>query len=219
MVTTNNAGGHIHVGAHILKGDYNYWRKFIKLYATYEHVLFRFLYGDKITARKNLIKYARPISNKVFMNIKLINEAKDMNEIRSAILAKDRYQSINFNNINFLKSSLKAYRNTVEFRSPNSSVDEVIIQNNINALTKLINSVKDSDFDEEFIDYKIEHSDISSQKRDVMYNEVCLKDSLELVDLIFDNNKDKIYFLKQYLKEFEEIENVHVAVKSKKLTK
>ena len=36
------------------------------------------------------------------------------------------------------------------------------------------------------------------------YNEVCLKDALEFVDLVFDSNIDKIYFLKQYLKDFED---------------
>ena len=43
-----NAGGHIHVGAHVLGSDVNAWRNFIKLYTCYEGVLFRFFYGDKI---------------------------------------------------------------------------------------------------------------------------------------------------------------------------
>lgn len=35
------------------------------------------------------------------------------------------------------------------------------------------------------------------------YNLVYLNQALEFVDLIFENNLDKIYFLKQYLKSFE----------------
>ena len=35
------------------------------------------------------------------------------------------------------------------------------------------------------------------------YDEVFLDQALEFCDLIFDNNYDKVYFLKQYLKSFE----------------
>ena len=34
-------------------------------------------------------------------------------------------------------------------------------------------------------------------------NEIYLNDALEFADLIFDNNLDKVYFLRQYLKSFE----------------
>ena len=36
-----------------------------------------------------------------------------------------------------------------------------------------------------------------------MYDEIFLDQALEFADLIFTNNLDKIYFLKQYLKGFE----------------
>lgn len=51
------------------------------------------------------------------------------------------------------------------------------------------------------------------------YNIIDLKKSLEFVDLIFDNNLDKIYFLKQYLKDFVDIYNKSKFVKIKKLHK
>ena len=34
------------------------------------------------------------------------------------------------------------------------------------------------------------------------YNEINLKKAIELGDLIFDNNLDKVYFLRQYIKSF-----------------
>ena len=43
-ITSGNAGGHIHVGAHVLGEDVAAWRNFLKLYAAYESVLFRFAY-------------------------------------------------------------------------------------------------------------------------------------------------------------------------------
>ena len=49
------------------------------------------------------------------------------------------------------------------------------------------------EIDGEYLDYllKEEPSTIPS-----------LEDTLQFIDMIFDNNQDKIYFLKQYLKEF-----------------
>lgn len=35
------------------------------------------------------------------------------------------------------------------------------------------------------------------------YNEIYLEQALEVCDLIYNTNLDKIYFLKQYLKSFE----------------
>lgn len=52
-----------------------------------------------------------------------------------------------------------------------------------------------------------------------MYNRINLPLALELVDMIFDNNLDKVYFLRQYLKNYQEIsiDPCH-AVKAKRFT-
>jgi hypothetical protein len=36
-----------------------------------------------------------------------------------------------------------------------------------------------------------------------LYNEIYLEHALELCDILFTNNYDKIYFLRRYLKEFK----------------
>ena len=46
-----------------------------------------------------------------------------------------------------------------------------------------------------------------------------LKKVLEFTDLIFEDNIDKIYFLRQYIKNFEEIEDTNIAFKAKKFIK
>ena len=46
VVTWDNAAGHIHTGAQILGEDVSAWRTFVKTYAIYEDILFRFLYGS-----------------------------------------------------------------------------------------------------------------------------------------------------------------------------
>ncbi|MBR3199066.1 MAG: amidoligase family protein [Bacilli bacterium] len=220
VVTSDNAGGHIHVGAHILGNDHNKWRKFIKTYAAYEDILFRFLYGDKLSPRKTLRKYAPPIASMVFWRLEELNEAKDMYALRNALPIQSRAQAVNFTNVKFHKLGDQVIiKNTIEFRCPNSTTEEVIWQNNINALTKLMIESSSNNFDEEYIDYVIEKNDNSSIQRRYMYNEVMLKKALDYVDLIFDNNQDKIYFLRQYLKNFEEINDINFAFKAKKFIK
>ena len=38
----------------------------------------------------------------------------------------------------------------------------------------------------------------------INYNKVYIEDALNFADIVFDNNLDKVYFFKQYLKSFEE---------------
>ncbi len=220
VITTGNAGGHIHIGAHILKDDYNTWRKFIKTYTLYEDVLFRFLYGDKISPRCFINKYARPIADTVLWTIDKLNEAKNMEELRRFLPVEYRMQSLNLTNVKFYKLDDKIRnKNTIEFRCPNSTVEEVVWQNNINALTKLIIAATKSNFDEEFINYQIASGNMPRTRNYYTYNEVMLKKVLEFTDLIFENNLDKIYFLRQYIKNFDEIEISKKAFKAKRFIK
>ena len=52
-----------------------------------------------------------------------------------------------------------------------------------------------------------------------VYNEIYIEQSLELCDMIFSNNLDKIYFLKQYLKQLKVCQNSEQYTKSPILTK
>ena len=220
VVTRCNAGGHIHIGAQILGSNHNNWRKFIKTYAIYEDILFRFLYGDKITARRGMRVYAPPVADRILFKIKDINAAKDLFELKPNLPITSRSQALNLTNIRYdLLEGVARYKNTIEFRCPNATVEEVIWQNNINALTKLLIATTSPNFDEEFLDYKIENGEASSVYDYYTYNEVLLKKVLEFVDLIFDNNKDKIYFLRQYIKKFQEIGTSDIAFKAKKFIK
>ena len=83
--------------------------------------------------------------------------------------------------------------NTIEFRGANSSDKAIIWQNNVNAVTKLMLAASKDLIDEEKLDYRLVEEPASSNN---FFN------SLELIDTIFDNNLDKIYFLKQYTKTF-----------------
>ena len=61
-------------------------------------------------------------------------------------------------------------------------------------------SSKDKVMDEEFLDYKLKHEFHPYLGNEYLYNNVNLKNALEFVDLVFNNNLDKVYFLRQYIK-------------------
>lgn len=200
--TSHNAGGHIHIGAHILGDDVEAWKQFIKVYTAYENVLFRFAYGDKLIGRPKINEYAHPIAAKLYNYRSYFNDAKDMSDIEATLPTDDRYYACNFTNVKFNYLDSEIRMNTLEFRNPNATTDAVIWQNNINTFAKMLISSKYKIMDEEFLNYKLEHEFIDDYR--VLYNIINLKNALEFVDLIFDNNLDKVYFLRQYFKNFQE---------------
>ncbi len=202
--TMHNAGGHIHIGANILDKDIDAWRHFLKLYTAYENIIFRFCYGDKINARPSLHRYAPPVADIIYSQLSNINKTKTILELRDLLPIYQKKLALNFKNINFYEYKSKYIKNTLEFRSPNASINEVIWQNNINAFTKMLVASSTKVMDEEFLDYKLKYEYLPYLGNEYLYNEINLKNVLEFVDLVFDNNLDKIYFLRQYLKNFQE---------------
>ena len=51
------------------------------------------------------------------------------------------------------------------------------------------------------------------------YSEVNIEEALEFVDLVFDNDLDKVYFLRQYIKNYEENFKTNKAVMAKRFVK
>ena len=52
-----------------------------------------------------------------------------------------------------------------------------------------------------------------------LYRNIYLEQAIELADLIFKRNIDKIYFLRQYLKSFQETDFYDEFVKAKRFIK
>ena len=189
------------------------------MYVVYESIMFRFFYGDKINARENLLDYASPIANILYDNLKYLNNQKTIKSFANCLPA-GKYYALNFSHVDFFYVTNKMKdRNTIELRCPNGTIEEVIWQNNINTFAKLILKAKSRNLDEEFLNYKIKKGIIDSESQFYIYNEIRLKIALEFVDLVFYNNLDKIYFLKQYLKGFEDNYNVDGLVFAKKFVK
>lgn len=196
------SGGHIHIGAQTLKNDKTSWLNFIKMWATYENVIFRFSYGDFLTARYSLLKYAEPVSKKLWKDYeKLKKEKASLNAIISEI-ASCRYHAVNFCKVSKNNCSNFNVNNTIEFRCPNGSLHAAIWQNNVNLFVKMLCYSNSALFNDDLIEQRYR---LNKDKFDELkwYDEIYLEQALELCDMVFSNNLDKIYFLKQYLKYFQ----------------
>ena len=198
-----NAGGHVHVGSHILGNDKKSWLNFIKLWSAYENVIFRFGYGNFLTARPNIRRYADLVANEFWRAYEKILRADyyDLDDVLYNVSNK-RYQAVNFNNVDLDECTKYQKYNTIEFRSPNGTLDEVVWQNNVNLFVKLLNYAKSKNFDDSKIE-KRHDLNLDKYSKLEFYDEIFLEQALELCDMIFKNNMDKVYFLKQYLKQFQ----------------
>ena len=205
---------HVHVGSQILGTNKQNWLNFIKLWSAYENIIYRFTNGEFINTRIAAYDYAFPIRKE----LKEIYEKYKCNSktLYNMLckLSKERNQAVNFMNINKKSINTIKDKNTIEFRTPNGTTDYVIIQNNINFLVKLLLYSKNTDYNNDIIEKRIRNLETNIDS--YFYENVCLDQALELVDLIFDNNLDKINFLKQYLKNYEETNRIDC--KCKKIT-
>ena len=198
-ISFKNAGGHVHIGSQILESDKKNWLNFFKLWSTYENIIYTASMAEEF---KNDYKYFKkssiPLSEVLFQIGDMENNA------------------VNFGHVHLI-SSVKKEGNTIEFRCPNGTLDPVIWQNNVNLFSKLLLYAKSTKFNDDIIDARYKHNKKNYQI--YSYNQIYLERALELCDMIFDNNLDKIYFLRQYLKSFETTFRIDKLVKCKKFTK
>lgn len=200
--TDSCAAGHIHVGSQILGSNIDSWVNFLKMWALYEKIIYRFSFGEKKYGRTDIQKYAMPISEELYQFIKVIEKLKprDYNFTQMlSIIVQKRNRAVNFKNVS--KTSF-AKGNTIEIRCPNSTVESVIWQNNINFFTKFLLYAASDEYDKDLISKRLKKNYRNNIPYE-LYNEVFLQEALELADLIFDNNLDKLYFLRQYLKDYQ----------------
>ena len=214
-----HAGGHIHVGTQALGSKKEAWLNFAKLWATYENIIYRFCYGKFVNGRDTLDRFAMPVSNEFYHKYKYLKSKEDFG-VREVIikLTDERRKAVNLNNVNTFSLDDEKIRNTIEFRCPNGTLDEVIWQNNLNLFVKILNYARSDKFDHDIIARRHDINNVLHIYDNLeLYNEIYIDQALEFSDLIFDNNLDKIYFLKQYIKSFEDKETkIHDFTKIKK---
>lgn len=198
--TNEKAGSHIHIGIQIFEENKKYLLNFIKLWISYEHVIYRFAYGERDYPRKLLCEYAAPCAYRLSECLLEINNRKnfsfddiidyiyDVSETGICLRYGLYFNSSNHN---------PKRKDTIEIRCPNGTLNEKIWQNNINFFTKLIAYSASDNFDGEFINKRVQNYKYIYIDD---YQNIYFEDAIELANLIFTKEEDKLYFLKQYLK-------------------
>lgn len=202
----SRCGGHIHIGNNILDNNYDNYIKLYKLWYMYEPIIYRFSYGEYQTGRSAIVKYARSMRPFFEPILKGDKNFKDVNQLANYFeIRVTRYYGINFSNI-------RNDKKTIEFRCPNSSLNHIIWQNNANFFGNFLNCIKDTEIDEEYLNYKLQNN--NSNVND--YNNINIEDAIKLSNIVFKDEIDKLYFLRQYIKDGK---NNNQFVKSEKFTK
>ncbi len=195
------SGGHIHFGTQVLGYNKKYWLNLIKLWIIYEPLIYRFSFGERLGPRAGIFKFAVQLDKVLLKNLSSFENSVNLYELLS-YFPIDKYYSFNTCYVNPVKKGI-IEGNTVEVRCPNGTVNPVIWQNNINFFAKLFLYCSDNNFDSEFINYKLDYLKDGIIHYD--YNDIYIDEALELSDLVFSRELDKLYFLKQYLKDFSTI--------------
>ena len=198
---TESCSLHVHCGAHILGDDIKHWINFIKLISVYENIMYRFGYGEYLSYRSAIKCYALPVADRFYKIYELYRKHEfDLYELIYK-LKYIRQQSVNFKNVNEGRLDSFCDRNTVEFRFSNGTLDPAIIQNIVNFFLSLMNYSVSSKFDYDIVNYRYKKV-LNGMSNLVFYNEIYIEQALELCDMIFNRNIDKLYFLRQYFKSF-----------------
>lgn len=192
-----NTGSHIHIGAQVLGTDVNVWKRFLKIWSVYENIIFRFCYGQHTTYRPFIKKQSCPLSDIYWYYSK--KDYENYFEILNKINF-DKFLCVNFKN--FKDGSKERKNNTIEFRCPNGTLDEVVWQNNLNLFVHILEYCKSNGFNDEIINRRKYLNKNVIYNLDY-YNRIDVEMALEFADLIFTSNLDKVYFLRQYIKNYD----------------
>lgn len=189
-----NCGEHIHFDINIFKNNSQYIMNFFKLWTVFEDIIFMFSCGENDKLRNNINRYSREIGRDIFI---LLNSSttkdKSIYELRD-IIHKSYYRNKQ-NTIRFTEF------NTMEIRTPAGTLNHIIIQNNILFFSKLILYSCSKNFNEELINNMFKNYDKNKRVFE-KYKNLDIERATLLANLIYDEEQDKLHFLKQYLKLF-----------------
>lgn len=193
-VAGSSTGGHIHIGAQILKEDIRNLVRLVKLWSIFEPTIYRFSYGESSKARPKIDYFAIPMRS-IYIALYKKNRSFFNNISATKEFDFGKRMGISFKNYHYL-SDEEIVNNTIEVRCPNGSLNPIVIQNNVNFFLKLMQYVTSDNYDEARINRMF--SRLIDDNID--YSAFNLKQALMLADLIFEREFDKINFLSGYLK-------------------
>ena len=194
ILPSNQKGIHVHADMSLLENNPEYLETLLKIFCIYEHIIFRFSFGEEDRSNINIASYSREISNRLYNYLrktgKINNFYKCLSELRELFNCKSYA-------INFHQKDLNCKSDTIEIRPFNSSFNPIIIQNDINFVLSMINNIISNNVDLELLDYRFSEHDNGFYVKE-SYSNLHLSDAIEFSDLIFNEEIDKDYFLRQY---------------------
>ncbi len=204
-------GAHVHVGKQILQGKKDNWEKFLMFWSVFEDVIIKFTNGEEYAERPNFNALSKRCANEVRSLVGNLDDK--LNAIDVNLYNKMSSLNLNTTRVKFLfshdDSNSYNVQNTVEFRSPNGTLNKVIWQNNINFFCKMMQALCDDDFDLDLLYYLF----YEDENKDYVKK---IGAAFLLSDLIFTNEFDKFCFLRQYYKDFNDPKTNDTLIKSSK---
>lgn len=186
------AASHIHIGTQTFKNN-DVMNNFLLIWSAFEDIINKFLSGEYINPKENnkLAIDCRNEFKEAEFDIEKLRNLRERNLINIPPKVYD-VSLFYFESYNF------ARYNTVEFRKIRGTLEEEVWQNNVNFILHLINYAE-----------RISKNELSYIKKTYIDTEEYQTDYVKpnkaifLSEAIYDNDIDKLYFLKQYFKDFD----------------
>lgn len=204
--------GHVNIGTQILGNNPLYWYRFLKIWSAYENVIYRFGYGEFLNYFPFILYSGKPISKIFYDNMEMFSNNANIDVFSVIKGLQDPSIPVEFikkNAVSFYKMygvsrdyDMVRPNCVIEIRNNLGTLDEIIWQNYCNFYIKMMLYCKSDRFDDDIIDRRL--SIVKDELGNInVYNQIYVDQALELSDLIFNNNMDKLYFLRQYIKSFD----------------
>lgn len=239
-----HTSSHIHIGMHLIN-SYDQLSLFLKTLVVFEPIIFMFGYGygDKprqyitadssnysvITSPKRFSSFIDYLDNNHGCNDELFN-----NFLGNELHLKDTFRFDQFDIYNVNKENKQVSEdNHIEVRCFNGSLDPVIVQNNISLITGIMDALINNRLDKDYINFeylkykKLEYNFdqyglVLNYDEKIKYNSILnsfsnidINKAIRLADMIYTNDRDKYYFLKQYMKLFNSSDDYLMQIKRK----
>lgn len=201
LLRNNNAGidskcsTHLHFSSILLESEYDNWLNFFKLWMAYEMTIFKFSIGAWESIRSNVNFYAKPLYKEFYNTLQYDFDQREFDVLD--LIETYTYEKNSSLNLNNVKGFDFEKGNTIEFRTMNPTLNEEIVQNEVNFFYHFMKYAKSENFDKEFIDYKIKKL---NTKISYLYalKKNYDKEAIELANLIYSKDSDKLDFFLQY---------------------
>lgn len=184
---TDKCSTHIHIGSQILGYGPENILRFLKVWTVFENIIYKFSINGTFP-RSGILEYASPI--------RPLYNAKGFRYSSLRNLCFDKSKGLNLKN--YYPTKEEEVNNTLEIRTPNGTLNPIVIENNVNFFLSLLNFATSNLYDDTIFDDILKKGlpqDFSS------YFQINLRQALILADLIYSTLEAKLDFLKVYLKD------------------